>query len=74
MGVYFLILAGIDTLLIHYSTWAYRDTHWPWIFSLLLPILVFIGCILIGKGLGEKKDVVYDYRHTRAPDSDRNVR
>jgi hypothetical protein len=51
-----------------------RSSPWPWVLSLLLPILLLAGCLLIGKGMGERKEVVYDFRHGRAPDSERNVR
>jgi hypothetical protein len=73
-GVMLLVAAFVDTVLIHYTTWMHRDTPWPWVFSLLLPILFMLGCLLVGKGLGERKEVVYDYRHGHAPDSERNVR
>jgi len=70
-----LVLAGVvDALLIHYMTGRDRSSPWPWIFSLLLPILLLAGCLLIGKGMGEKKEVVYDFRHGSAPDSERNIR
>ena len=74
VGAGLLIAAAIDTALIHFTTWRFRDTRWPWVFSLLLPILVLVGALLLGKGLGERKEVVYDYRHGRAPDSDRTQR
>ena len=70
-----LLLAGVaDTVLIHLTTWMSRRSPWPWIFSLLLPILLTAGCLLVGKGWGERKEMVYDYRHSHAPDSERNVR
>lgn len=70
-----LVLAGVvDALLIHYTTGMDRSSPWPWIFSLLLPILLLAGCLLIGKGMGEKKEVVYDFRHGSAPNSERNIR
>lgn len=74
VGAGLLIAAAIDTALIHFTTWRFRDTRWPWVFSLLLPILILGGALLLGKGLGERKEVVYDYRHGRAPDSDRTQR
>jgi len=70
-----LVLAGVvDALLIHYTMGRDRSSPWPWILSLLLPILLLAGCLLIGKGMGEKKGVVYDFRHGSAPDSERNIR
>ncbi len=74
VGVILLLAALIDILLIHYTTWMNRRSPWPWIFSLLLPILLLAGCLLVGKALGERKEIVYDYRHSHAPDSERNVR
>ena len=74
VGAGLLVAAAIDTLLIHLTTWRLRDTRWPWVFSLILPILVLVGALLLGKGLGERKEIVYDYRHGRAPDSDRTRR
>ena len=70
-----LVSAGlVDALLIHITTGMDRSSPWPWVLSLLLPILLLAGCLLIGKGMGERKEVVYDFRHGRAPDSERNVR
>jgi hypothetical protein len=70
-----LVFAGfVDAYLIHYATLMYRRSPWPWVFSLLLPILLLAGVLLVGKGLGERKEVVYDFRHSQAPDSERNVR
>ena len=70
-----LVLAGlVDALLIHITTGMDRSSPWPWVLSLLLPVLLLAGCLLIGKGMGERKDVVYDFRHGRAPDSERSVR
>ena len=74
LGVFLLLAAAVDTALIHLTTWKYRRTPWPWIFSLLLPILIMVGALLLGKGLGERKEVVYDHRHIRAPDSERDKR
>ncbi len=74
LGVFLLLAALVDTVLIHLTMWVCKKSPWPWIFSLLLPILFMLGCLLVGKALGEKKEVVYDYRHSRAPDSERNVR
>lgn len=70
-----LVLAGvIDAFLIHYTTGMDRSSPWPWLLSLMLPILLLTGCLLIGRGMGEKKEIVYDFRHGSAPDSERNKR
>jgi hypothetical protein len=70
-----LVSAGlVDALLIHIAMGMDRSSPWPWVLSLLLPILLLAGCLLIGKGMGERKEIVYDFRHGRAPDSERNVR
>jgi len=74
LGVLFLVAAAFDAVLIHYTTWMHKSSPWPWVFSLILPILLMVGVLLVGKGLGERKEVVYDYRHTRAPESERTVR
>lgn len=74
VGAGLLVAAVIDTVLIHLTTWRLRGTSWPWVFSLLLPILVLVGALLLGRGLGERKEVVYDYRHGSAPDSERTQR
>lgn len=74
LGIILLIAGVVDTLLIHLTMWMRRSSPWPWIFSLLLPILFMVGVILVGKGWGERKEIVYDYRHTQAPDSERNKR
>jgi len=74
VGIFLLLAALIDIALIHISMLVCRRSPWPWIFSLLLPILIMAGCLLMGRGLGEKKKIVYDYRHSHAPDSERNVR
>jgi len=73
-GILFLVAAVADTILIHYTSLLSRGSSWSWFFSLLLPILLIVGCLLVGRGWGEKKDVVYDHRHIRAPDPERNVR
>jgi len=73
-GVFLLLAALVDTVLIHLTTSMQRRSPWPWIFSLLLPILLMVGVLLVGKGLGERKDVVYDHRHIQAPDSERDKR
>lgn len=74
VGVILLLAAAVDTALIHLTTWMHRRSPWPWIFSLLLPILIMVGALLLGKGLGERKDIVYDHRHIQAPDSERDKR
>ena len=74
LGIFLLVAGLVDTALIHFTTLMYRKTPWPWIFSLLLPILLMSGVILVGKGWGERKEVVYDHRHIQAPDSERNKR
>lgn len=74
LGVLFLVAAVVDIVLIHYTSLVSRGSFWSWFFSLLLPILLIVGCLLVGRGWGEKKGVVYDHRHIRSPDSDRNVR
>jgi len=73
-GVFLLLAAVVDAALIHLTTWMSRRSPWPWIFSLLLPILIMVGVLLLGKGLGERKDVVYDHRHIQAPASERDKR
>lgn len=74
IGASLLILAIIDVILIHLTTWRFRGTRWPWVFSLILPILVLVGALVLGKGMEERKNIVYDYRHGRAPDSERTQR
>ncbi|HUV33531.1 MAG TPA: hypothetical protein VMW22_01275 [Candidatus Desulfaltia sp.] len=74
VGAGLLVAAVIDTVLIHLTTWRLKGTSWPWVFSLLLPILVLVGVLLLGRGLGERKEWVYDYRHGSAPDSERTQR
>lgn len=74
VGVAFLVAGVVDAVLIHYTTLLHRRSPWPWVFSLLLPIFLMVGVLLVGKGWGERKEVVYDYRHSQAPDSERNVR
>ena len=74
VGVALLVAGVVDAVLIHYTTLMHRRSPWPWVFSLLLPILLMLGVLLVGKGLGERKEVVYDYRHTRAPEPERTVR
>jgi hypothetical protein len=74
IGVILVVAGLVDASLIHLTMWVDRRSPWPWVFSLLLPILLFVGVIFVGKGLGERKEIVYDYRHGHAPDSERNVR
>ncbi len=74
LGVLLLVAGVIDAILIHYTTLMHRKSPWPWVFSLILPILLMLGVLLVGKGLGERKEVVYDHRHTRAPESERPIR
>ena len=74
LGVLFLVAAVADVFLIHYSSQISMGSFWSWFFSLLLPVLLIVGCLLVGKGWGERKGVVYDHRHTRAPDPEQNVR
>lgn len=74
LGVFLLLAAVADTALIHLTTWMNRRSPWPWVFSLLLPILLMVGVLLLGKGWGERKEVVYDHRHIQAPESERDKR
>jgi len=74
LGVLFLVLAITDVFLIQYSSRISMGSFWSWFFSLLLPILLIVGCLLVGSGWGERKGVVYDHRHIRSPNSERNVR
>jgi len=74
LGVLFLVAAVVDVVLINYSSRISMGSFWSWFFSLLLPILLIVGCLLVGRGWGERKGVVYDHRHVRAPNSERNVR
>lgn len=74
LGVLLLVAGVIDAILIHYTTSMHRKSPWPWIFSLILPILLMLGVLLVGKGLGERKEVVYDHRHIQAPESERPIR
>lgn len=74
LGLIFIVLGLVDTAMVHYTMYLDRRSPLAWVFSLLLPILFFVGILLVGRGLGERKEVVYDYRHSQAPDSERNVR
>ncbi len=74
LGVIFLVVAVADVFLIQYYSRISMGSFWSWFFSLLLPILLIVGCLLVGSGWGERKDVVYDHRHIRSPNSERNVR
>ena len=74
LGVLFLVAAVADVVLIQYYSRISMGSFWSWFFSLLLPVLLIVGCLLVGKGWGERKGVVYDHRHIRSPDPERTVR
>ena len=74
LGLLFLVAAIADIILIQYYSQISMGSFWSWFFSLLLPILLIVGCLLVGSGWGERKGVVYDHRHIRSPNSERNVR
>ena len=74
VGIALLLASIIDSFLINYYMWKEPEGQLTWMFSLLLPILVLSGIIILGRGLGERRNVVYDARHDHAPDSSRSNR